>query len=118
MADLPHLTISDPGPLERAYSTLLGARDAMITAFTASSGEPFQYYSALVVDAAITGLMAHFQELARNPSAHKEIDKNGVAFFIQIATDQIISDFRNLTPVPPSAAQGTDGARERAVRQP
>ena len=125
MADFPVLTIpdNDLGTLDRAYKILRDGRKGMIAGFGEGANEQHPYYCALIVDALITGLMAHFHELARNQANHPEINGK-LDNFVSTAANQVVADFTQLPGVKSPAMQappenrpprkGRDGTVPRA----
>jgi hypothetical protein len=122
MPNNPDLAIADGAflTLENAYKTLLERRQLMTQGLLTLS-EQSAYHRFVIVDALISGLMAHFHEVARNQSAHKseiETDGQNLDGYVSRLAAQVVSVFTQLPESQTAATQATDEGRTRAVRQP
>lgn len=89
-----HISKDDYSALEAGYKTLLEGRDQMIAGLKRSE-EPSDYKANVITDALITGLMAHFHEVASNQTAHAtaiQLDGGNLAGYISRLAAQVITD--------------------------
>jgi hypothetical protein len=107
----PTISAEDGTVLKLAYQTLLENRQAMIDGMASLDDSPF--FRGVIVDSVISGLMAHFHELARNTSVHLEEIRGWGGTFANYVNDRtsqasvLFVQLPKIAPViKPKASQG------------
>jgi len=113
MSNDPQLNLSkdDYPALEAGYKILLEGRDQMIVGLKRSD-EPSDYKANVITDALITGLMAHFHEVASNKQAHAtaiQLDGGNLVGYISRLAAQVVTDIGSPPTTAPQSDAGPTG---------